>query len=283
MQTKKTKKWSAGKAPDFDAMLASARAKNEAERLRETAQAASEAAPERKAAIAAEAEKLASPARKEAERMKEQAAKLPLPQLQGEGKYEARVVQALVEILTGKPTQIRPQKIEMPETIFEKIVLELSSTEQFYYRVTEQGGCTCKGWHFSVKKYDVGYCRHYADAFPEQAARNKAIIDQIKADIKARSQARPEAPKPKTKPEQPRDPTPAEMEELKELITAALKEKHPLFDYVRVENDGLPSLTIRYKFKDDYTEEEEAQVQDMIEAARRIAPKGVEVNASSFL
>ena len=187
MQTKKTKKWSAGKAPDFDAMLASARAKNEAERLRETAQAASEAAPERKAAIAAEAEKLASPARKEAERMKEQAAKLPLPQLQGEGKYEARVVQALVEILTGKPTQIRPQKIEMPETIFEKIVLILSSTEQFYYRVTEEKGCTCKGWYYSQLKYDVGKCRHYSLAFPEQAARNNAIIEAMKAERKVQA------------------------------------------------------------------------------------------------
>jgi hypothetical protein len=93
MQTKKAKKWSAGKRPDYDALLASARAKIEAEKLKETAQA-SEAAPERKAAIVAEAGRLASPARKEAERMKEQAAKLPLPRLQGEGKYEARVVQA---------------------------------------------------------------------------------------------------------------------------------------------------------------------------------------------
>jgi hypothetical protein len=228
-----------------------------------------------KAALATSAEEIAAPAR-------EDAAKQPLPQLQGDGKYEARVVQALVEILTGRPSAARPQKIMMPETIFEKIVLELSSTEQFYYRVTEQGGCTCKGWYYS-KRYGVGYCRHYADAFPEQAARNKAIIDQIKADRKARIQARPYAPKPKAQAEDPRDPTPAEMEELKELVTAALKEKHLLFDYVRVESDGLPSLTIRYKFKDDYTEEEEAQIAGMMEAARKMAPKGVEVYASSFL
>jgi predicted nucleic acid-binding Zn finger protein len=181
MQTKKAKKWRAGKRPDYDALLASAGEKIEAERMKETAQAASKATPERKAAIAAEAERLASPARKEAERLKEQAAKLPLPPLQGEGKYEARVVQALVEILTGRPTQIRLQKIEMPETIFEKIVLVLSSTEQFYYRVTEQGGCTCKGWHFSLQRYGIGKCRHYYIAFPEQAAQNMARIDAMKA------------------------------------------------------------------------------------------------------
>lgn len=179
MQTKKAKKWRAGKIPDYDALLASAREKTEAERLMETAQA-SKATPERKAAIAAEAERLASPARKEAERLKEQAAKLPLPPLQGEGKYEARVVQALVEILTGRPTQIRPQKIEMPETIFEKIVLVLSSTEQFYYRVTESS-CTCKGWHYSMQRYGIGKCRHHTLAFPEIARENARQIEQMKA------------------------------------------------------------------------------------------------------
>jgi len=154
MQTKKARKWSAGKAPDYDALLASARAKIEAERL--------------------------AAARAEAQRMKEQAAKLPLPQLQGEGKYEARVVQALVEILTGRPTQVRPQKIEMmPETI-EKIVLILSSTEQFYYRVTA-GHCTCKGWYYSMQRFGVGKCRHHAMAFPEQAAQNAAKIEAMKA------------------------------------------------------------------------------------------------------
>ncbi|OPY51212.1 MAG: hypothetical protein A4E49_02330 [Methanosaeta sp. PtaU1.Bin112] len=153
MQTKKAKKWSAGKIPDYDALLASARAKNEAERLATHAKG-----------------------------MKEQAVKRRLPPLQGEGKYDARVVQALVEILTGRPTQIRPQKIEMPETIFERIVLVLSSTEQFYYRVTEHGGCTCKGWHYSMQRFGIGKCRHHSMAFPEQAAQNMARIDAMKAE-----------------------------------------------------------------------------------------------------
>jgi len=151
MQTKKAMKWSAGKIPDYDALLASARAKNEAERLATHAKG-----------------------------MKEQAVKRLLPPLQGEGKYDARVVQALVEILTGRPTQIRPQKIEMPETIFERIVLVLSSTEQFYYRVTESS-CTCKGWHYSMQRYGIGKCRHHTLAFPEIARENARQIEQMKA------------------------------------------------------------------------------------------------------
>ncbi len=130
---------------------------------------------QQKAALAPVAGQIAKPSR-------EEAAKRPLPTLQGEGKYEARVVQALVEILTGRPSVAKPQKIMMPQTIYEQIALELSSTEQFYYRVTEQQGCTCKGWYYSKQRYSVGFCRHYADAFPEQAARNKAIIDKIKAE-----------------------------------------------------------------------------------------------------
>lgn len=235
-------------------------------------QAEHEESQERKAALATHAEELAAPARAEAQRMKVEAAKLPLPQLQGEGMYEARVVQALVEILTGRPTAVRPQKIEMPETIFEKIVLVLSSTEQFYYRVTEQGGCTCKGWHFSAKQFDIGYCRHYADAFPEQAARNKAIIGQIKADRKARIQARPQVSKLKARAEEPRDLTPAELEELKEKITGALEGKFPLFESVRVKVDGLQNLTLKYKYQYDYSAEEEQQVQAMIAEAKRVAP-----------
>jgi len=192
------------------------------------------------------------------------------------GMYEAKVARAVLEILTGKPVGFDPRRLDVTD----EIQLVRSSDGQHYYRVTE-AGCGCKGWHFSSQRYGVGRCRHYAEAFPEQAARNALLIQQIKAERKP--QARPEAPKPKARAEEPRDPTPAEMEELKELVTAALKEKHPLFDYVRVESDGLPRLTIRYKFKDDYTEEEETQVQDMIEAAQNLAPKEVHVCASSFL
>ena len=72
-------------------------------------------------AISAHAEGIAAPCKAEAEMMKEQAAKLPLPEGTIEGMYEARIVQALVEIMTGRRTTARPQLINMPETIFEPI------------------------------------------------------------------------------------------------------------------------------------------------------------------
>jgi hypothetical protein len=51
----------------------------------------------------------------------------------------------------------------MPETPYEQIALVLSSTGQFYYRVTPQG-CTCKGYLYR------GKCRHFKAAFPELVA-----------------------------------------------------------------------------------------------------------------
>ena len=135
-------------------------------------------------AIAAHAEEIAAPCREEAARLKEQAAKLPLSEGTTEGKYEARIVQALVEIMTGRRTTARPQLISMPESIYEPICLVLSSTEQFYYRVTASS-CTCKGWHYSAQRFGVGKCRHHAIAFPEQAAQNAAQIERIKAERKA--------------------------------------------------------------------------------------------------
>ncbi|MFA6371002.1 MAG: hypothetical protein WCW68_00105 [Methanothrix sp.] len=99
-------------------------------------------------------------AQAEAERIK---AKLPLPPAASEGMFEVRFVQALIEIMTGRATVAKPDMVKMPETTYESIALVLSSTGQFYYRVTPQG-CTCKG--FLYRKT----CRHFKAAFPELVA-----------------------------------------------------------------------------------------------------------------
>ena len=102
-------------------------------------------------------------AQAEAERI---TAKLPLPPAASEGMFEVRFVQALVEIMTGRATVAKPDMVKMPETPYEPIVLVLSSTGQFYYRVTPQG-CTCKGYIFR------GKCRHFKAAFPELVAQRE--------------------------------------------------------------------------------------------------------------
>jgi len=99
-------------------------------------------------------------AQAEAQRIK---AKLPLPPAASEGMFEVRFVQALVEIMTGRATVAKPDMVKMPETPYESIALVLSSTGQFYYRVTPQG-CTCKGFVFRKT------CRHFKAAFPELVA-----------------------------------------------------------------------------------------------------------------
>ncbi|MDD2837117.1 MAG: hypothetical protein PHY05_13330 [Methanothrix sp.] len=99
-------------------------------------------------------------AQAEAERIK---AKMPLPPAASEGMIEVRFVQALVEIMTGRATTAKPDMVKMPETPYEQIALVLSSTGQFYYRVTPQG-CTCKGFLYRRK------CRHFKAAFPELVA-----------------------------------------------------------------------------------------------------------------
>ena len=99
-------------------------------------------------------------AQAEAERIK---AKLPLPPAASEGMFEVRFVQALVEIMTGRATVAKPDMVKMPETPYEPIALVLSSTGQFYYRVTPQG-CTCKGFAYRNN------CRHFKAAFPELVA-----------------------------------------------------------------------------------------------------------------
>jgi len=103
------------------------------------------------------ANQMAASAQAEAQRIKN---KLPLPPAASEGMFEVRFVQALVEIMTGRATVAKPDMVKMPETPYESIALVLSSTGQFYYRVTPQG-CTCKG--FAYRKS----CRHFKAAFPE--------------------------------------------------------------------------------------------------------------------
>jgi hypothetical protein len=102
-------------------------------------------------------------AQAEARRIK---AKMPLPPASSEGMFEVRFVQALVEVMTGRATIAKPDMVKMPETPYERIALVLSSTGQFYYRVTPQG-CTCKGFAYS------GICRHFKAAFPELVAQRE--------------------------------------------------------------------------------------------------------------
>ena len=136
----------------------------------------------------------AASAQAEAQRIK---AKMPLPPAASEGMFEVRFVQALVEIMTGRATTAKPDMVKMPETAYEPIALVLSSTGQFYYRVTPQG-CTCKGFAYR------GICRHIKAAFPEIAAQRENGNGSER-----RPQDRPmkaSAPKPKAgrkKPEHP--------------------------------------------------------------------------------
>ena len=109
------------------------------------------------------ADRMAASAQAASERIK---AKLPRPLAASEGMFEVRFVQALVEIMTGRATVAKPDMVKMPETPYEQIALVLSSTGQFYYRVTPQG-CTCKGYIFR------GKCRHFKAAFPELVAQRE--------------------------------------------------------------------------------------------------------------
>ena len=122
----------------------------------------------------------------EARRMQESARKMPLPK-ETEGKFEVRFAQVLVEIMTGRPTIAKPDMIKMPEPEkFEPLALVLSSTEQFYYRVTPSH-CPCLGWHWSNVRYGIGKCRHHTQAFPEVAMENTRRIEQIKNQKKTQT------------------------------------------------------------------------------------------------
>lgn len=198
--------------------------------------------------LKAEPGQAAASAKAEAQRLKE---KMPLPPASSEGKFEARFVQALIEIMTGKPTTTKPDMVRMPETPFEPIALVLSSTGQFYYRVTARGGCTCKGYAYRKT------CRHYQTAFPEMAT---------KTESEEKPQARQKPKKEKV--------TPAMLSEKAQEITEHLKRDFPeLFKYARASKPGeFEKITLRIEYKDRYSSKEDAQVLAMRKAAQRIAP-----------
>ena len=250
-RTTQKKKWRAGKAPNYDELLAKVRSQPSIEE---------------------------QAAKDDIERLK----KLPLPEPKTEGKYEARIVQALVEILTGTPTLAKPVQIQMPETLYEPITLVLSSTEQFYYRVTPDS-CSCKGWYFSKERYNVGKCRHHTLAFPEIAAENNRIIEELKASKKPRAfeQVKSKASKPKIvvrNAEDFHDLSKNQLHDLADRIEEKLKD-FDLFDYATIRAD-TQTITLKYVYKEEHSQAEEAQVQAMIKAAKALTPEGVSVYAS---
>ena len=123
--------------------------------------------------------------------------RLPSP-VSSEGMFEFRFVQAFIELLTGRPTTARPDVIWLPKfEESEPLALVLSSTEQFYYRVTPSH-CSCRGWFYSKGSYGMGKCRHHTHAFPDIARENAARIEGIRARRRAEAQAKKKAkPKPK--------------------------------------------------------------------------------------
>jgi hypothetical protein len=134
------------------------------------------------------ANQMAASAQAEAQRIK---AKMPLPPAASEGMFEVRFVQALVEIMTGRATTAKPDMVKMPETLYEPIALVLSSTGQFYYRVTSHG-CTCKGYLYRKM------CRHFKAAFPELVAqREDGNSSECRPDSRSMKASTPSTPKPK--------------------------------------------------------------------------------------
>jgi len=132
---------------------------------------------------------IAAQALGEAKGMQKKACMMPQHQ-KTEGKFEVRFAQVLVEIMTGRPTIAKPDMIRMPEPDkLEPLALVLSSTEQFYYRVTPSH-CPCQSWHWSKARYGIGKCRHHTQAFPEVAEENARLIERIKAQRKTQSSRR---------------------------------------------------------------------------------------------
>jgi hypothetical protein len=122
--------------------------------------------------------------------------RLPSP-VSSEGMFEFRFVQAFIELLTGRPTTARPDVIWLPKNEeSEPLALVLSSTEQFYYRVTPSH-CSCRGWFYSKGSYGMGKCRHHTHAFPDIARENAARIEKMRARRKAEAQAKKAKLKPK--------------------------------------------------------------------------------------
>jgi hypothetical protein len=138
----------------------------------------------------------ASQATEEAKGQQKTVQRLPSP-VSSEGKFEFRFVQAFIELLTGRPTTARPDVIWLPKNMeSEPLALVLSSTEQFYYRVTPSH-CSCRGWFYSRGSYGMGKCRHHTLAFPDIARENASRIDGVRARRKAEAQAKKARPKPK--------------------------------------------------------------------------------------
>ena len=138
----------------------------------------------------------ASQAAEVAKGQQEAVQRLPSP-VSSEGIFEFRFVQAFIELLTGRPTTARPDVIWLPKfEESEPLALVLSSTEQFYYRVTPSH-CSCRGWFYSKGSYGMGKCRHHTLAFPDIAGENAARIEGMRARRKAEAQAKKAKPKPK--------------------------------------------------------------------------------------
>ena len=129
----------------------------------------------------AQAEKAA---REEAERHK--ARIIIKPKNEDFGKFKPQTVRELIEIITGRHTEIDTQKVDLPERL-QAMSLVLSSKGDSYYRVTPDS-CTCKGWHYSQQKHGIGKCRHHTLAFPEEAAQNAESLEMI---VGPRKLARP--------------------------------------------------------------------------------------------
>ena len=111
-------------------------------------------------------------------------------------------------------------------------------------------------------RYNVRKCRHHKIAFPEQAAQNEKIIEGLKGEKKAKPKMRVS--------NEIRDLSKSELEKLKGKIESELG-KYTLFDYVLVRAD-IQSINMRHRYKDEYTEDEEAQINKMIQDAKALTP-----------
>ena len=153
----------------------------------------------------AQAEKAA---REEAERHK--ARIIIKPKNEDFGKFKPQTVRELIEIITGRHTEIDTQKVDLPERL-QAMSLVLSSKGDSYYRVTPDS-CTCKGWHYSQQKYGVGKCRHHTLAFPEEARDNARILEEVREGPRrlARSPEESDSIRPKLPAFKPFDLLPSE-------------------------------------------------------------------------
>jgi len=66
----------------------------------------------------------------------------------------------LASVLSGEKIEVPPKAIKIPGETLERIILVLSSTGKYYYRVTAEG-CHCKGFFYNKT------CSHFKAGFPE--------------------------------------------------------------------------------------------------------------------